>query len=321
MNQDVIAWAGKLVAPAGVLSILTFHQVKEERDPLQPDIPDAAMFDAIAKLLAKRFNVLPLADAVVRLKRGSLPPHAACITFDDGYANNLRVAVPVLLKHGLTATFFLCAGMLGGGIMWNDRLIEALRSTGVASLDLGTLGLGVHPLGTVEERKSAIDALIPRLKHMTSVQRAEMIDRIVDLAGARADLPSDLMMQPEDVRRLVEKGMSVGGHTMTHPILSRLDPPSAEREIVGCRERLGELAGVPICLFAYPNGKPREDYTQAHVHMVRKAGFTAAVTTSWGVSRERSDIFQLPRYTPWRAPGWAFVLQMYRNYSREPLIA
>ena len=92
---------------------------------LLPGEPDAQRFEQIAAFLARCFRVMPLPDAIDALQRGCLPAAAACITFDDGYADNLEVAAPILRKHGLSATFFIATGFTGGGRMFNDTVIEA----------------------------------------------------------------------------------------------------------------------------------------------------------------------------------------------------
>lgn len=118
-----------VVAPGGTrgLSILVYHRVLPQADPLFPSIVDAERFSLQLELLRRCFNVLPLPEALARLRNGSLPPRAACITFDDGYADNEAVALPLLRQHGLHATFFIASGFLDGGRMWNDTVIEAVR--------------------------------------------------------------------------------------------------------------------------------------------------------------------------------------------------
>ena len=136
--------AFSLASPAGAharLSILIFHRVFAERDPLFPDEPDIVRFDEILGWVKQWLNVLPLEEAVVRLRSGSLPARAAAITFDDGYADNLTCAVPVLAKHGLNATFFIATGFTDGGRMWNDTVIESIRSATVPEIDCSFLGL------------------------------------------------------------------------------------------------------------------------------------------------------------------------------------
>ena len=117
------------------LSIFIFHRVLPVPDPMQPGEPDAARFEQIVRFVARYFHVLPLGEAARQLRAGQLPPAAACITFDDGYADNLEVAAPILVRHGVRATFFVSTGFIGGGRMWNDTVIEALRHAPRGDLD------------------------------------------------------------------------------------------------------------------------------------------------------------------------------------------
>src|SRR5688572_5614648 len=116
-------------------------------------------------LLQREFNVLSLGEACARIERGALPARAACITFDDGYADNEEVALPILKRLGLRATFFVSPGFCDGGIMFNDAVIEAVRRAPAATYDLCSLGLGSHAVGDRGSRRRAIDTLIARLKY------------------------------------------------------------------------------------------------------------------------------------------------------------
>ncbi|WP_163360867.1 polysaccharide deacetylase family protein, partial [Escherichia coli] len=91
--------------------------------------------DAILGWLRSWFNVLPLDEAAQRLKDGSLPARAAALSFDDGYADNHDIALPLLQKHGLPCSFFIATGFLDGGRMWNDTLIESIRLSTKPLLD------------------------------------------------------------------------------------------------------------------------------------------------------------------------------------------
>ena len=142
-------WRSALaLASRGKLSILIFHRVLSKADPLLPSEPSAAQFDALLRHIKTRFAVLPLSDAVRRLYDGTLPAGALAITFDDGYADNLAVAAPILQRYGIPATVFISTGYLDGRCMWNDLVIEAFRSSKQAELDLTTLSLGKHLLAS-----------------------------------------------------------------------------------------------------------------------------------------------------------------------------
>lgn len=310
----LIRTALSVLSPAGPrsrLSILIFHRVLDEPDPLFPDEVDSRRFDEMMGWVAGWFNVLPLDEAVKRLKQGDLPARAAAITFDDGYADNWLNAVPILQKHGLHATFFIAAGFLDGGRMWNDTLIESVRNTRAAQIDLSWLGKPTLALDSIAEKRTALDALIPAIKHMVASERDAAVARVA--ASCAAVLPDDLMLTTAQLRALRSAGMGVGAHTVSHPILARIDAATAHREIAESRERLEELLGERCGLFAYPNGKLGQDYLPAHVEMVRSIGFDAAVSTNWGASNTAADEFQLRRFTPWDQSRSRFAFRLARN--------
>lgn len=308
-----------LLSPAGPrarLSTLIFHRVLPAADPIFPHELDAARFEAICRWLARWFNVLPLDQAVRCLREGSLPARALAITFDDGYADNHDVALPILRRHGLAASFFVAAGFLDGGRMWNDTVIEAVRHHGGDSLDLTPLGLegvGRLPLGSPAERAAAIDRIVMAIKYRPVAERLALTEAVAGRAGVR---PSDtLMMSSQQVRALHRAGMQVGAHTMSHPILAVLPPEEAQAEIVGSRQRLEAIVDAPVTLFAYPNGRPGRDYDERSVALVRAAGFEAAVTTDRGSADASTDPFQLPRFTPWESSRWRFGFRLAGNLA------
>lgn len=303
-----------MVAPSGQrarLSILIFHRVLSEPDPLFPDEVDCQRFDQMMGWVANWFNVLPLDEAVQRMKTGSLPARSAAITFDDGYSDNWNNAVPVLKKHGLHATFFIASGFLDGGRMWNDSIIEAVRGSTAEELELDWLGLASARLKSIENRREVLHRLIPAVKHLPGPQRDEAVARVIEQCGAT--LPDDLMLTSAELKALHGAGMTVGAHTRMHPILARTDIAMARREIAEGRDELEALVGERVGLFAYPNGKRQQDYLPEHVDLVREMGFDAAVSTNWGASGKRDDIFQLKRFTPWDKTHGRFALRLGRN--------
>ncbi|MEJ7670339.1 MAG: polysaccharide deacetylase family protein [Casimicrobiaceae bacterium] len=303
-----------LIAPGGrrgCLSILIFHRVLAAPDPMLPEEPDAREFSERMAFVAGAFNVLPLAEAVERLVKRDLPAAAAAITFDDGYADNYRVALPILRHYRLPATIFVASGFLNGGRMWNDTVIEAVRRAPGDVLDLGQLGLGMHPLRSSDERRRAVALVLERLKYRPAPERQSEVDRVAAMAAP--SLPDDLMLSSAELRALASGGVEIGAHTVTHPILSRLDPEGARKEIVGGGKALEAILGKKIDLFAYPNGVPGRDFGPEHVQMVRDAGYAAAVTTGPGVSRAGTDVYQLPRFTPWDRSNMKFGARLAQN--------
>lgn len=298
----------------GRLTILIFHRVLPRPDPLFPDLPDAAAFEAQMRWVRDWFRVMPLAVAVEALGAGRLPARALAITFDDGYADNEELAGPILADLGLTATFFIATGFLAGGCMWNDRVIEAVRGCRDDALDLTCFGHGRIPLASLADRRRAIEVLLGRIKHLAPAERSAAVDAVVEAAGAGT--PPPLMMRAEQVRRLRALGMDIGAHTVSHPILTRLDPAVALEEIAASKESLQALLGEKVALFAYPNGVPGQDYDERHVAMVRRCGFAAAVSTAWGAASRQSDRFQLPRFTPWDRTRLRYGARLLWNLRR-----
>ena len=306
-----------LLAPAGCrgrLSILIFHRVLAAPDPLLPGEVDAASFDRICAWVAAWFQVLPLDEAVARLRRDDLPARAMAITFDDGYADNHDVAMPILKRHGLVATFYVATGFLDGGRMWNDTVIESVRGCALPELALGHLAIdGVKRLAlhSDADRRLAIQALLGGLKYRPGQERNQLVQQVAELAAAT--LPGGLMMRSDQVKALHAAGMTVGAHTETHPILLRLAPGAARREIELSRQKLEAILGEGVKHFAYPNGVPGRDLSDDTAKIVRDLGFESAVTTGWGAARRGADLFQLPRFTPWDRSRWKFGARMARN--------
>lgn len=301
--------------PDARLSILIFHRVLPSPDPLFPGEITAPGFDSICAWVSDWFKVLPLDEAAERLRAGRLPTRALALTFDDGYADNRTVAAPILQRHGLPCTFFVATGFLDGGRMWNDTLIEAVRGCTAPALELQTLlpTLGVLPLGDTGARRAAIDRLIAHCKYLPPEERQELVDGIA--ARSQAAMPNDLMMTSEQVRELHRMGLQIGAHTVNHPILARLPREQALDEITRSKRHLEAIVGAPVTLFAYPNGKPGEDYSPESVALAREAGFSAAVSTMPGVSNRHTDLFQLRRFTPWDRERWRFGLRLARNLA------
>jgi peptidoglycan/xylan/chitin deacetylase (PgdA/CDA1 family) len=309
-------WKGLAAAAPSGLTVLFFHRVFAQRDPLMPGEPTAADFDRWLVWLKEHFDVLPLDEAVQMLKEHRLPRRAAAITFDDGYRDNHDVAAPLLEQHRLPATFFVTTGYLDGGIMWNDEVAEALRRTPLQQGALPGLDLPALDLDGMAARSNAHGQITRKLKYLNPQERQAAVREVVD--ALQATLPDDLMMTSEQVRSLARRGFQVGAHTVTHPILTRLDDDAAREEIRTGRDTLQTLLGRPVRLFAYPNGRDGADFDARHRRMAREIGFDAAFSTEPASCRADDDFFALPRFVPWRRDtSHRFHLELWRNQWRR----
>ncbi len=295
----------------GKLSILIYHRVLPAPDPMRSGDPDLATFRWQTALLSENFNVLPLREAALRLRDGRLPPRAACITFDDGYADNYTLALPVLQAAGLPATFFIATAYLDGGRMFNDTLIEVAKRVPAGDCDLSSIELGVKSVRSDADRTALASALINHFKYQPPETRVPAAEQLAAELGVA--LPNDLMMSSAQLRALHSTGMEIGGHTDTHPILARQTHADVEAEIRTGKHKLESLLDTPIRVFAYPNGRPAKDYVPEHVDIVRRCGFELAVSTRPAAANRRSSIYELPRFTPWDATPTRFGLRLLRS--------
>ena len=296
------------------LATMRFHRVLPTPDTMRPFEPDAKRFEAEMRWVSSAFRVLPLAEAVDQLQRGTLPPRALTVTFDDGYRDNLTIAQPIMRKLGLPFTVFVTTHFCDGSLMWNDAVIEALRASPEGPLTIP--GLPLDPVFVSEQTKPVVaDQILTALKYLPQPERAALAGELLARSAAK---PQRLMMTRDEIRALSENGAEIGGHTCSHPILTTLAETAARREIEDNKTELQTITGRTVRLFAYPNGRPDVDYGTREIELVRSAGYEAALSTATGTATSSNDIYQLPRFTPWDRTKNKYLLRMMLNFARGP---
>lgn len=324
MKSSIVQSVFSMLSPAGAggrLSVLLFHKIPTVADPLTSDEMDLASFEHILDFLAANANVLPLPEATAALQAGKLPSRAMALTFDDGYAEWIDNVSPALRKRNLPGTFFVTTGQLSGNALWHERIVGAVRALPDTGFSL-PYGFGKYTdLSLPGSRLRLVEELQERLKYAPLAERAGAIEVLEAQARSAISLPRPF--DTESVRTLHNQGFDIGAHTVHHPILNECTRAQAHAEIGGCKEELEAIIGARVHSFAYPNGRPNEDYGPEHVAMVRSLGYTSAVTTSDGVSTRDSDMFQLPRFTPWGRSTERIAFQLARNMRTraKPLLA
>lgn len=293
------------------LSVLMYHQVLPEHDFMRPYEMTAKIFSQHLEYLTANFTLLTLSDALNKLHSNSLPSNAAVMTFDDGYENNASIALPMLNKYGVPASFYIASDFLNGGAMWNDKVLEAVRRwpAGKLNLAIGEKKLEFQ-LSDDKSRAYAGGELLNAFKYLPLAQRKVAVDEFT--SGAIDGL--NYMMSDAQVKLLHDNGMEIGGHTCSHPILASLSESKAFKQISDNKAYLESILGQKITSFAYPNGKPGKDYTKQTIDLVKKAGYQYAVSTHEGVASSLTDEFQIPRFTPWRNDKFGFFALLAKNY-------
>lgn len=246
------------------------------------------------RLLQWAANVVPLDDALTRLQTGvPLPPRPVALTFDDGYADNLTLAVPMLERLGLPATFFLVPSLLSGtsGAWWETT---AWAFATAARKELSWEGR-IFPLEDRRQRRAAYTRVAESLKSRDAQARAAAVGSLTAaLQPAGRGPGAGLYLDWAGAAELTARGFTVGSHTLTHAILSQESATEQERDLAASRALLSERLHVPVELLAYPNGTPR-DFTETTTAAAARAGYQAAVTTIDGFNRASTPAFEIRR--------------------------
>lgn len=307
----VAAAASYARRPPG-FQILTFHRIDDEDDPFLPALP-TALFEARMAHIAQHYLVLPVEELVDRMRRDRVPRNALAITFDDGYRNNLTHAAPILARYGLRATIFLTTSCIGSReALWFERIAIALKTTKRSEVEFA--GQRACPLDSIASRLQALNAALSHLKRLPDVKRQREVEDLVSrLERTAPEAPERPMLTWEEVHTLRSLGFSIGAHTETHPILSRLEPERARREISGSKRVIEKMLGQPVRAFAYPNGGS-QDYDASTTQLVAEAGFSCAVTTRRGLNTVATPPLELRRGGAWEkhVPTYALQLAYYQ---------
>ena len=293
--------------------ILYYHRVNDDNDSFFPAI-STELFDREMQFVSRHYRVVSLDTLADHLDSDSSETLVS-ITFDDGYRDNYENAFPILRRHGLSATIFLTTGSIDSREpLWFEQLSLALKKTSREKLDLETDPPLRFRIRTQPERLEANGQIQKFLTDLPDVERRQWLARVLRALGVEGDEERHgKMLTWEQVRYMRARGFDFGGHTITHPFLSRTTEQQACDEIFGCKASIEEALQCPVRYFAYPNGHV-PDVSQSNRDLVRRAGYRAAVTTTWGMNDSRTDKMELRRGGPWEdSPAlFAYKLDWYQ---------
>lgn len=293
--------------------VLYFHRVLTSPDPYYPDDLTVDELDSLLHWLGQAFELSKLSD-MKKPPSGNKPRLG--ISFDDGYQDNLRLGVPVLLKHKAPATFFVASRGVKEGILWQDRLIHAVKHASASRQLQLCARENIAP--TVGAQLAS--SLLSTLKRMPHSSR----DRFTQSICIALDAPTFpwLMLTQKDLQVLGgdESGLfDIGGHTCDHTILTTESDPECRRQIAENKADLEYWLGKSISLFCYPNGSVPSDLTPLHADMVREAGYSMAFTSmDGGIGLDAHD-YTLPRFLPHKKQPWLRALSALKIAGESPL--
>lgn len=281
------------------LPILMYHGIVERR--LSPDCwhqLEVAEFRRHMAWVAEHYHVLPLEDALEQLFAGTLPERSLAITFDDGYRNNLELALPILEEFQAPATVFLVTDLVGtDDVPWPDRLYLAFARTRVPIATSARLALYGARLSTADDRGSAYVEAVQAAKALPRAERDSAVAAMmVELEQTGSPDPGPFrMLSWDDVAVLTKSGLvRVASHTRTHPILSRCSDDDVRAELGPAHDALSRRTGLTPRVMAYPVGR-RIDYDSRSIAAVTESQIPYALTTVEGLAGVESAPRELPR--------------------------
>lgn len=261
--------------------ILMYHGVVEESAQ--------ALADQL-RFLARHFKVVSLETMVNRLANPYAPAaNEIVLTFDDGLRNNLSVVYPILRKLQVPATFFVCPELVENGKwLWNHEVRCRLQTLSAPALV--ELSNALHaPEGSAEKVIEWMKTLPLQQRHKAEQSILLATTSFQPTAAQHASFD---MMHWDDLLSLDPRLITIGSHTMSHPILTTLSVQEIEAELAESRRRLEQQLQRTIEFFCYPNGSYDEK-----AYAVAKKTYRAAVTTESGRVDDKGslDLYRLPR--------------------------
>jgi peptidoglycan/xylan/chitin deacetylase (PgdA/CDA1 family) len=285
-------------------AILMYHRFGDG-----PGLMAPALFEShLRQLRDGEYQLLPLLELVTRLRVAPASlERAVSITIDDGYADVESVAAPLLQAYRCPATVFLVTGFLDGQLwLWWDQVAWLVDRAPAGEIRLPVSGgERTWAVPGVGGRRAVAGSIIEALKLVPDPDRRGSIAELARQSGTVVPSVPPSGLEPlswEAVRRLEEAGLRFGPHTVTHPILSRMDDAGAEAETRLSWDRLRQELRQPEPVFCYPNGL-RSDFSAREVTLLRAIGIQAAVATEPGYARPGHDPFALPRFAAPRHPA------------------
>ena len=284
--------------PSSVPVIIRYHSVCSDSNLISSGIrltPEA--FTEHVAYFAKYFQVVTMTHLLERIQnRKTFEKNTLVLTFDDGYADNLGAAM-VLNDYGLTGLFYVTAGCIESDEpFWVSEVRHLIKNTEKKEMTLPLpVGECCVTVSNASEREQAIRTVTRVLKSVTMEKRDHIRKSLRLQLNDTSPFPKGLMLSWAQLRKMVQMGMEIGGHTMTHPNLPSATIDEARKEIRACKSLLEAQLKTEISHFAYPNGGSLAHFDDKTKALVWEAGFQSATTSIAGKPGFESDLFELRR--------------------------
>lgn len=304
--------------------ILLYHRINDScLDPQMLTVAPAN-FENQLKILANDYRLISLHEMADCIRRRELAPRTVAITFDDGYGDNLAIALPLLEKYKIPATVFVTTGILDRArAFWWDTLERILLSDNnlPAVLDLSPEGVPqAWSTVTPRLRLRAYHQLMPILKQLPPKRIESIMHYLKQWAfgGIETENPA-IHLDIDGLKKLSDSPrIEIGAHTITHPRLSTLPLQEQQQEIEGSKIILEKAIGKTVRLFSYPYGADG-DFSENTISLVKSAGFFAAAANTQKTVTVEDSLFAMPRLLVrnWQAEAFKAWMQSVADNGLE----
>lgn len=282
---------------------LCYHSVYHETVTNLDYIPAAISHSSVQfreqmEYIARYCNPISIDEMLQCTENGApLPRRSVIVTFDDGYVNNLDIAVPILNATGVPGVFYVVSDSVDSDrLPWFCRTYRAFNHTGLQIWKDSVSGES-WSLQTEAHWRFARSLANRRCASLTGEEQEKMVAQIERELGIPCNPGvSGIMMSGKQLRRVVDAGHQIGSHTASHPNLAIIGKPELETELKQSREKLEEVMQREVVHFSYPNPvslyKNWNDRTSV---AIREAGYKTAVVSDSGTIQDDSNRFALRR--------------------------
>ena len=278
------------------VSILLFHRVHPVRDVMW-DPMEPARFEYILRFLKKNYTVLPLLEILDSTPAYTKKPLAA-VTFDDGYRDFIDYSVPIMDQLKIPSSMYVVTDCISNDKpTWTFEMDYLFFNTHKLQIDW-SFDIGFLPRKfrkkKFENKKELIAFCLEFKQYIKIIAEENRKILIQDLFRSFNDvtIPTGLMMNWNEVNQIINAGIEVGSHTVTHPPLATISKPDLERELQLSKSEYFKYTGRDPRVIAYPVGSCNEQ--------VKKSAALAGYSYGLAVNNEiyekgSGDKFEIPR--------------------------